>query len=111
MAFRPAVAGCSVCVRLDFQLRWPHIARRESEAQDTLFNAQPSLSATSARWCCMAGRMRYSSASLEIAWRELLAAAPAVIQTAAYRYDLADITRQVIANRVRVLLPLIRRAY
>ncbi len=82
----------------------------ESEAQDSLFNAQPSL-ATTGVLCCFHRRMRYSGPDLEKAWRELLAAAPSVTQTAAYRFDLTDLTRQVVVNRARVLLPLIRRAY
>jgi hypothetical protein len=82
----------------------------ESEAQDSLFNAQPSLIATTAL-CCTYGRMRYSGHALEKAWTELLGATPSVTQTAPYQFDLTDITRQVIVNRARVLLPLIRRAY
>ena len=47
----------------------------------------------------------------EKGWHELLAAAPSITQGAAYQFDLTDVTRQVIVNRARVLLPLIRRAY
>jgi hypothetical protein len=81
-----------------------------SEGQDSLFNSQPSLTATGVT-CCVYGRMRYSGPDVEKAWRELVAAASAVTQSASYRFDLTDITRQVIVNRARVLLPLIRRAY
>jgi alpha-N-acetylglucosaminidase len=80
------------------------------EAQESLFNAQPSLTAKTAM-CCTVDHMRYSGPDVERAWRELRAAAPAVTQSAAYAFDLADVTRQVIANRARVLLPLIRNAY
>jgi hypothetical protein len=54
--------------------------------------------------------MRYSGPDLEKAWTELVAAAPSVTQMAPYRFDLTDLTRQVIVDRARVLLPLIRRA-
>jgi alpha-N-acetylglucosaminidase len=82
----------------------------EPEAQDALFNSQPSLTATTASPFAY-GHMRYSGPDLERAWRELTAGAPAVVQTDAYRFDLADLTRQVIVNRGRALLPKIRRAF
>jgi len=82
----------------------------DPEAPDTLFNAQPGLTATTASPFGR-GRMRYSGPDLEKTWRSLLAGAPAVVQQDAYRFDLADLTRQVIANRARVLLPRIRRAF
>ena len=80
------------------------------EAQDALFNAQPGLAVASVN-CCIRERMRYSGPDLERAWRELLAASAGVAQGASYRYDLADLTRQVVVNRARVLLPLVRRAF
>ena len=82
----------------------------DPEAQDSLFNAQPGLLASTASPFGY-GHMRYSRPDLERAWRELLAGAPAVVQTDSYRFDLADVTRQVIVNRARVLLPKIRRAF
>ncbi len=82
----------------------------DPEAPDTLFNAQPALDATTVSPFGR-GRMRYSAPDLEKGWRALLAAAPAVVQQDAYRFDLADLTRQVIANRARVLLPQIRYAF
>jgi Alpha-N-acetylglucosaminidase (NAGLU) tim-barrel domain/Alpha-N-acetylglucosaminidase (NAGLU) C-terminal domain/Alpha-N-acetylglucosaminidase (NAGLU) N-terminal domain/Repeat of unknown function (DUF5648) len=82
----------------------------DDEAQESLFNGQPSLTAKTAQ-CCTVNHMRYSGPDVETAWSELLAAAPSVTQAAAYQFDLADLTRQVIANRARVLLPLIRKAY
>lgn len=97
---------------------WTQLARTayamapdgDPEAPDTLFNAQPSLTATTASPFGR-GHLRYSGPDLEKAWRALLAGAPAVVQQDAYRFDLADLTRQVIANRARVLLPRIRRAF
>ncbi|HVO88862.1 MAG TPA: alpha-N-acetylglucosaminidase [Casimicrobiaceae bacterium] len=80
-----------------------------SEGQDSLFNAEPSLTALSAS--CCSDHMRYSAVTLERAWRELIAAAPAIRHNAGYVFDLADITRQVIVNRARPLLPLIRGAF
>jgi hypothetical protein len=79
------------------------------KAQDSLFNAQPALTVASAT-CCYE-RMRYSGPDFEKAWKELLVAAPGITQTGSYQFDLADATRQVVVNRARVLLPLIRHAY
>ncbi|MER6975301.1 alpha-N-acetylglucosaminidase TIM-barrel domain-containing protein [Nocardioides sp. NPDC000445] len=81
-----------------------------SESQDSLFTAEPSLSANrSAEWS--PGFARYDLAAFEAALPELAEAAPSVAQREAYRYDLTDTTRQVIANRSRALLPEIAAAY
>lgn len=80
------------------------------EGNDSLFNARPALDVTAVT-CCAYGRMRYSRPDLERAWQELLLVAPSAKQSFNYRFDLTDLTRQVIVNRARALLPLIRRAY
>lgn len=81
-----------------------------SEAQDGLFAAQPSLTVgTAATWSPTS--MRYDAAQFAGALPELLAVAPQARNSTAYRYDLADVARQVLSNRSRGLLPRIKTAY
>lgn len=81
-----------------------------SEPADNLFAAQPSLTVTTAAtWS--PGAIRYDAAEFEKALPQLLAAGPKVPQQQAFDYDLTDVTRQVIDNRARVLLPQIAKAY
>jgi alpha-N-acetylglucosaminidase len=81
-----------------------------SEAQEGLFGARPALDAASAAtWSPKS--MRYDPAAFERALGELLRVAPALRGSSAYRYDLTDVTRQVLSNRSRRLLPRIRAAY
>ncbi len=79
-------------------------------AHESIFNAQPSLTATrTGHWA--PDVLRYDAESLKPALTELLEVAPALRNTASYRYDLTDVTRQVLANEARRLLPSIRSAY
>jgi len=79
-------------------------------AHESIFNAQPSLTAKrNGQWS--PDEPRYNPDDLKPAFTELLQAAPALRNTASYRYDLTDIARQVLANDARRLLPLIRTAY
>jgi alpha-N-acetylglucosaminidase len=79
-------------------------------AHESLFNAQPSLTATrTGHWA--PDVLRYNADDLKPALTELLQVDPAVREQPSYRYDLADVTRQVLANESRRLLPLIRAAY
>lgn len=81
-----------------------------SEAQDSLFDARPSLDArTAATWS--PDSMRYDAGRFAQAVCQLLEVAPPLRATSAYRYDLVDITRQALANRARVLLPQLKLAY
>ena len=80
-------------------------------AQESLFNAQPSLTATRAStWAPDSIRYRPGgirrSAGRVAACGTLRARA-----TETYRYDLVDVARQVMANRSRLLLPEIDAAY
>jgi len=85
-------------------------AGRWSEAHEGLFSAEPSLSVTkAAEWSPEA--TRYDTKRFAEALPELLAVAPALRESSAYRYDLLDVTRQVLSNHSRELLPLIRSAY
>jgi uncharacterized repeat protein (TIGR01451 family) len=81
-----------------------------SEGQDGLFAARPSLSAATAA-AYSPQQMRYDSAAFDRALTELLQVAPALRSSSAYRYDLMDVTRQVLSNRSRLLLPQIKAAY
>ena len=79
-------------------------------AHESIFNAQPSLDATrTGHWA--PDVLRYDPAVLKPALTELLQVAPALRDTASYRYDLTDISRQVLANSARQLLPQIKAAY
>ena len=79
-------------------------------AHESIFNAQPSLTATrTGHWA--PDVLRYDADDLKPALSELLQVAPALRRTAGYRYDLTDVTRQVLVNDARRLLPLIRSAY
>ena len=76
-------------------------------AQESLFNAQPSLTANRAsNWSPEA--MRYDATTFHHALPELLQAAPRLRNAS---YDLVDVARQTLANESRVLLPQIRTAY
>ncbi|WP_371673044.1 alpha-N-acetylglucosaminidase C-terminal domain-containing protein [Streptomyces sp. NBC_00289] len=81
-----------------------------SEAPDGLFGARPSLGADkAAAWGPAAER--YDTTAFDAALTELLQVAPRFRDSSAYRYDLADVTRQVLSNRSRLLLPQIKAAY
>jgi len=79
-------------------------------AQESLFNAQPSLTANRAsNWSPEA--MRYNAQAFEGALPELLRVAPALRNSDTYQYDLVDVARQTLANESRLLLPQIKNAY
>jgi len=76
-------------------------------AQESLFNAQPSLTAVKvSNWSPEA--MRYDAAAFKGALAELLQAAPRLRNDS---YDLVDVARQALANESRALLPQIKAAY
>ncbi|HEY4460008.1 MAG TPA: alpha-N-acetylglucosaminidase [Pseudonocardiaceae bacterium] len=79
-------------------------------APDSLFNAVPSLTAASAD-IYVASTTPYDPAQLQVAWRHLLAADPRLRRVPTYTYDLLDVTRQVLDNAGRTLLPQINAAY
>lgn len=79
-------------------------------AHESLFNAQPSLSATrTGHWA--PDVLRYNAEDLKPALTELLEVAPDLRRTASYEYDLVDVTRQVLANDARRQLPLLKAAF
>jgi alpha-N-acetylglucosaminidase len=76
-------------------------------AQESLFNAQPSLTANRAsNWSPEA--MRYDAAAFRQALPELLRSAA---RSPGSAYDLVDVARQTLANESRTLLPRIKAAY
>ena len=83
----------------------------EREAgQESLFDAQPSLSAFQAsHWSPAA--MRYDAPKFAHALLELLEVDPSLRDSETFRYDLVDVARQALANESRVLLPQIKAAY
>ncbi|WP_329244750.1 alpha-N-acetylglucosaminidase C-terminal domain-containing protein [Streptomyces sp. NBC_01478] len=81
-----------------------------SEAPDGLFGARPSLGANkAAAWGPESDR--YDTTVFDTALTELLRVPAALRAGSAYRYDLADVARQVLSNRSRILLPQIKSAY
>ncbi|MCP2337642.1 alpha-N-acetylglucosaminidase [Actinomadura rupiterrae] len=81
-----------------------------SEPHDGLFAATPSLTARSAAaWSPK--RFRYDAEAFAHALPALLAVAPELRASSAYRYDLADVARQVLSNHSRTLLPKLEAAY
>jgi alpha-N-acetylglucosaminidase len=76
-------------------------------AQESLFDAQPSLTANRASNWSPEG-MRYDGNTFRRALGELLASAP---RSAGGVHDLVDVARQTLANESRVLLPQIQAAY
>lgn len=75
-----------------------------SEAQDGLYGAVPSLTASkAATWS--PGTERYDMEAFAEALPLLLEAGPAVRATPTYAYDLMDVSRQVLSNTSRTLLP------
>ena len=79
-------------------------------AHESIFNAQPSLDATrTGHWA--PDVLRYDAEALKPALTELLQVDPSLRDTASYQYDLTDLSRQVLVNEARVLLPQIKSAY
>lgn len=78
-------------------------------AQESLFNAQPSLTANRAsHWSPEA--MRYDVEAFKQVLPEMLLVAPELRASETYTYDLVDIARQTLANESRLMLPRIKEA-
>jgi alpha-N-acetylglucosaminidase len=98
-----AILGTAYAIRVD------DVAfNSERDApQESLFAAQPSLTANRAsNWSPEA--VRYDTTAFRRALPALLRAAPKLRNQS---YDLVDVTRQTLANESRVLLPQIKDAY
>src|SRR5882757_10073248 len=79
-------------------------------AQESLFNAQPSLTANRASNWSPEG-MRYDADKFTQVLPEMLKVAPQLRASETYQFDLVDIARQTLANESRVLLPRIKSAF
>ncbi|WP_345638731.1 alpha-N-acetylglucosaminidase TIM-barrel domain-containing protein [Rugosimonospora acidiphila] len=81
---------------------WPENV--DSRHPTSLFENQPSLTTTSPA-------LPYDPATFEQVLGDLLKVSPKLRNSTAYRYDLVDVARQVLANRSRTMLPAINVAY
>ncbi|WP_412517930.1 alpha-N-acetylglucosaminidase C-terminal domain-containing protein [Actinomadura madurae] len=81
---------------------WP--AGKDTRHVTGLFDDEPNLANTGTP-------LQYEPAEFEKALGELLKVDRRLRRSGAYRYDLVDVSRQVLANRSRLLLPKIRVAY
>lgn len=81
---------------------WP--ADVDTKHPMSLYANEPSLATTSAP-------LPYDTSKFDSALGELLKVAPRLRHSTAYRYDLVDVARQVLANHSRTLLPRIDKAY
>jgi alpha-N-acetylglucosaminidase len=96
-----AVAAWQIIERTAYS--WP--AGKDSRHVTALFDDQPSLTDAGQ------AALQYDPAEFEKALGELLKVDPRLRHSDAYRYDLVDVARQVLANRSRALLPKILTAY
>jgi alpha-N-acetylglucosaminidase len=107
-----ALAAWNVLLHTAYDIRVDQVVfnSERDAAQESLFDAQPSLTADRAsNWSPEA--MRYSPEAFKHALPELLQVAPGLRAGETYQYDLADVARQTLANESRLLLPRIKAAY
>ena len=107
-----ALAAWRVLLDTAYDIRIDNVAfnSERDAAQESLFDAQPSLTVNRAsNWSPEA--MRYNAQAFQQALPEMLQVAPALRRSDTYQYDLADIARQTLANQSRILLPQIKAAY
>jgi alpha-N-acetylglucosaminidase len=107
-----ALAAWKVLLATAYDIRIDDVVfnSERDAAQESLFDAQPSLTVNHAsNWSPEA--MRYSAKAFQQALPEMLQAAPALRDSDTYQYDLVDIARQTLANESRTLLPQIKAAY
>ena len=81
---------------------WPPSV--DTKHPTSLYENQPSLTTSSPA-------LPYDPATFEAALGDLLQVSPKLRGSTAYRYDLVDVARQVLANRSRTMLPAIDAAY
>jgi len=104
-----ALAAWQILIRTAYNIHVDEVSfnSERDAAQESLFNAQPSLTANRAsNWSPEA--MRYDAELFKKALPELLAAAPTLKNIS---YDLVDVARQTLANESRLLLPKIKAAF
>ncbi|MBS0419628.1 MAG: alpha-N-acetylglucosaminidase [Proteobacteria bacterium] len=108
-ADRHALAAWQVLIRTAYNIHIDLVTfnSERDAAQESLFNAQPSLTTNRAsHWSPEA--LRYDAQLFKTALPQLLAAAPTAKN---FTYDLVDVARQTLANESRLLLPQIRGAF
>ncbi|WP_306323501.1 MULTISPECIES: alpha-N-acetylglucosaminidase [unclassified Streptomyces] len=89
---------------------YQHKATERSDPHDSLFAARPDLSADRAAYYAPRA-LAYDPARFDAALTGLLRVAGDLRRSAAYKYDLVDVTRQALAHRSRQLLPQLKAAY
>ncbi|MEV4116057.1 alpha-N-acetylglucosaminidase C-terminal domain-containing protein [Nonomuraea sp. NPDC049695] len=89
-------------ILLDTVYSWP--AGADTRHVTGLYDDEPGLANTGYP-------LQYDIAAFDRALDELLQVDPALRGSGAYRYDLVDVARQVLANHSRLELPQIRAAY
>ncbi len=107
-----AWAAWQVLLRTAYDIRIDDVVfnSERDAAQESLFDAQPSLTVNRAsNWSPEA--MRYSAEAFKQALPELLQVASPLRNGETYQYDLVDVARQTLANESRLLLPRIKAAY
>ncbi|GBR43961.1 alpha-N-acetylglucosaminidase [Neokomagataea thailandica] len=89
----------------------PHVRDEDDAAPiESLFNATPDLDLKRSNFHGSV-EVYYDFSALQAVMEEFLKAPASFDQISAYRYDLVDVTRQVLANQARILLPKIKVAY
>ena len=71
-----------------------------SRGPRSMLQSRPTFSPTGDR---IDLRFPYKNTELAQAWKQLLAAAPALAQSEGFRYDLVDLSRQVMSNHAKAL--------
>lgn len=107
-----ALAAWKVLLGTAYDIRIDEVVfnSERDAAQESLFDAQPSLTVNRAsNWSPEA--MRYSASSFKQALPEMLKVAANMRSSETYQYDLVDIARQTLANESRLLLPQVKAAY
>src|SRR5699024_8438332 len=83
-------------------------ANNDSQRATDLFSVEPSLNFDFPYW---KKSLNYDKSEFEQALTRLLNVDSKLRDSSAYQYDLMDVTRTVLANRGRTLLPEIKKAY
>ncbi|MFE7772435.1 alpha-N-acetylglucosaminidase [Streptomyces sp. NPDC057445] len=86
------------------------ISSRDGRPHDSLFAARPSLTAASGTYYAT-HTPAYNPGAVDRAFAALLDVGPSLRGSDAYRYDLTDLGRQVLANRSWQLLPHLQSAH
>ncbi len=102
-----AAAAWTILCRTAYSVK-PGLAQWTGKLHDTLFGATPDLDQLGA-WSKVPAS--YDLVDFAMALPKLLEVRPELRTTSAYQYDLVNVTRQVVSNQSRILLPKIKEAY